>query len=810
MIRNYLKIALRNLTKNKLYSFINIFGLAIGLTCFLLISLYVLDELSYDRQFKDADRIYRVNSDIKFGGTEQRMAVSSDPFGATLKKDYAEVEQYVRIYANNSRRFIKKGNEFLVENDCLHADSTLFDVFSLNMLEGNPKTALIAPNTLIVSEKTAKKYFGNTSALGKTLTIGVRESVEYTITGVYEDMPINAHFQANMILSLKSINDYNFGNFLSHNFYTYIKLREGVDYKQFEKKFDVVIEKYILPQAKEFMNIKSMNDFEKAGNYIHYSLTPLLDIHLKSDRIYELSSNSDIQYVYIFSIVALFLLLIACINFMNLSTARSANRAKEVGIRKVMGTQRNGLIMQFMSESVLTSYLAFGLSLVLTILLIPSFNDIAGKQFSIKTLFQLQYLPFLFLLPLVVGILAGYYPSFFLSSFRPIEVLKSKLNANFKRSNFRNTLVTFQFVTSLVLVISTVIIYQQLNYIQHKNLGFSKDQILVITGTSSLRDNNNVFKEEVKKIAGVKNATFAGFLPVANSSRSDNSFSTEAVMTAKNAFNMQIWGIDEDYIPTLDMKVLKGRNFSKAFSTDSSAIIINEQAAKLIGFDDPIGKKLYTRNESNQVVGLTIVGIVKNFHYQSMRETVGPLCFSYSRSAWVTAFKINTNEPQSVIKQVEAKWRSLAPEMPFNYHFMNESFDEMYRAEQRIGKVSLIFAVLTVLIACLGLFGLITYIAEQRTKEIGVRKVLGASIWSIVQLLSKDFLKLVCIAFVIATPLAYYAMYSWLKDFVFRIDISIWIFVGAGIITLLIALLTVSYQAIKAALMNPVKSLKTE
>ena len=810
MISNYLKIALRNLTKNKLYSFINIFGLAIGLTCFLLISLYVLDELSYDRQFKDAERIYRVNSDIKFGGTEQRMAVSSDPFGATLKKDYAEVEQYVRIYANNSRRFIKKGNEFLVENDCLHADSTLFDVFSLNMLEGNSKTALIAPNTLIVSQTTAKKYFGNTSALGKMLTIGVRESVEYTITGVYEDMPTNAHFQANMIFSFKSINDYNFGNFLSHNFYTYIKLRKGIDYKQFEKKFDVVVEKYILPQAKVFMNIKSMNDFEKAGNYLHYSLTPLLDIHLKSDRIYEISSNSDIQYVYIFSIVALFLLLIACINFMNLSTARSANRAKEVGIRKVMGTQRSNLILQFMSESVLTSYLAFGVSLVLTILLIPYFNDISGKQFSLKSLFQLQYLPFLIFLPLVVGILAGYYPSFFLSSFRPIEVLKSKLNANFKRSNFRNTLVTFQFVTSLVLVISTVIIYQQLNYIQHKNLGFSKDQILVVTGTSSLRDNNNVFKEEVKKIAGVKNATFAGFLPVANSSRSDNSFSTEAVMTAKNAFNMQIWGIDEDYIPTLDMKILKGRNFSKAFSTDSSAIIINEQAAKLLGFDEPIGKKLYTRNESNQVVGLTIVGIVKNFHYQSMRETVGPLCFQYSRSAWVTAFKINTDEPQSLIKQVEAKWRSLAPEMPFNYHFMNESFDEMYRAEQRIGKISLIFAMLTVLIACLGLFGLITYIAEQRTKEIGVRKVLGASIWSIVQLLSKDFLKLVCIAFVIATPLAYYAMYSWLGDFVFRIDISAWIFVGAGIITLLIALLTVSYQAIKAALMNPVKSLKTE
>lgn len=811
MIRNYLKIAWRNLLKNKLYSFINIFGLAIGLTCFLLITLYVVDELSYDRQFKDAERIYRVNSDIKFGGAEQRMAVSADPFGATLKKDYAEVEQFVRLYANNSRRFIKKGSEFLIENNCLHADSTLLDIFPLNIVEGDSKKVLTEPNTIIISQTAAKKYFGNTSALEKTLTIGLQEPVEYKITAVYEDMPTNAHFRTDMFFPFMNINDYKFDNFLSHNFYTYIKLREGVDYKQFEKKFDVVVNKYILPQAKAFMDIKNMDDFKKGGNYLKYSLTPLLDIHLKSDRIYEISSNSNIQYVYIFSVVALFLLLIACINFMNLSTARSASRAKEVGIRKVMGTQRNSLIMQFMSESVLTSYLAFVISLVITILLIPYFNQIAGKQFTSQSLFRPQYLPFLVLLPLIVGVLAGYYPSFFLSSFRPIEVLKSKLNANFRRSNFRNTLVTFQFVTSLVLVISTFIIYRQLNYIQHKNLGFSKDQILVVTGTSSLRGNNNVFKEEVKKIAGVKNATFAGFLPVINSSRSDNTFSTEAVFNTQNSFNMQAWEIDENYIPTLDMEVSKGRNFSKAFSTDSSAIILNEQAAKLIGFNDPIGKKLYINNGNpNDVEALTIVGIVKNFHYESMRESVGPLCFRYGRSAWVTAFKINTDEPQNLIKQVEAKWKALAPEMPFNYHFINESFNEMYRAEQRIGQISLIFAGLTVLIACLGLFGLITYIAEQRTKEIGVRKVLGASIWSIVRLLSKDFLKLVCLAFVIASPLAYYAMNTWLKDFAFRTDISPWIFVIAGIATLLIALLTVSYQAIRAALMNPVKSLKTE
>ncbi len=812
MVANYLKIAWRNLLKNKLYSFINIFGLAIGLTCFLLISLYVLDELSYDRHFADADRIYRINSGIKFGGAEMKLAVSSDPFGPTLKKDYAEIEQYVRLYANNSRRFIKKGNEFLVENNCFHADSTFFDVFSLKVIEGNPKTALTEPNTIAISKTAAQKYFGNAPALGQTLRIGVQNTASYKVSAVFEDMPINSHFRTNLIFPFQNITDYNFGSFLSHNFHTYIKLKEGVDYKQFEKKFDVVIDKYVLPQAKQFMQINSMDDFRKTGNYLIYSLIPLLDIYLKSDRIYELDTHGNIQYVYIFSIVALFLLLIACINFMNLSTARSANRAKEVGIRKVMGTPRQSLITQFMAESTLTSYLAFGLALLFTILLIPYFNEVAGKEFTFKTLFQPQYLPFLLVLPLLVGLLAGYYPSFFLSSFKPIEVLKSKLNASFKQSSFRNALVTFQFVTSLVLVISTFIIYKQLNYIQSKNLGFSKDQVLVVTGTSSLRDNNDVFKEEVKKMAGVKSATFAGYLPVANSSRNDNTFSKETVMDAKNGFNMQVWTIDEDYIPTLGIELIKGRNFSKAFGTDSSAIIINEETAKILGTGNPIGKQLYTSdgNDSKQTITLTVVGVVKNFHFSSLRENVGPLCFRFGRSAWVTAFKINTHNTPHLINQIEAKWKQLAPEMPFNYHFLDESFDEMYRAEQRIGKVALIFAALTVLIACLGLFGLITYIAEQRTKEIGVRKVLGASIWSIVQLLSKDFLKLVLIAFVIAAPLAYYTMSSWLKDFAFRTQISGWIFVIAGGITVLIALFTISYQSIKAALMNPINSLKSE
>ncbi|MBB3840284.1 putative ABC transport system permease protein [Runella defluvii] len=810
MLRNYLKIAWRNLLKNKLYSIINIFGLAIGLTCFLLISLYVVDELSYDRYLKDAARIYRIHSDIKFGGTEMKMALSSDPFGPTLKKDYPEVEQYVRLFAQNSRRFIRKGNEFLVENNCVNADSTFFEVFPLHVLEGDGKTALNAPNTVAISKSVAKKYFGDGPAVGKILSTGVNNPQEYKVTAVYEDIPQNSHLRTNIIFSFKNV-DYTFGNFLSHNFYTYVKLKEGVDYKQFEKKFDGFINKYILPQAKAFIDIKSMDEFKKAGNYIQYSLMPLLDIHLKSNKLYEFGVNGNIEYVYIFSIVALFLLLIACINFMNLSTARSANRAKEVGIRKVLGTERNSLIRQFMAESILTSYLAFGIALVFTTALLPYFNQIAGKEFTPTTIYQPAYLPFLLALPLGVGALAGYYPSFFLSSFKPIEVLKSKLNANFKRSNFRNALVTFQFVTSLVLVISTFIIYRQLNYIQHKNLGFSKDQVLVVTGTSSLGENNRVFKEEVKKMAGVKAGAFAGYLPVANSSRSDNTYSKTAVIDVKNGFNMQNWVIDEEYIPTLGMEIIKGRNFSKAFGADSSSIIINEETAKMLGYDDPVGKNLYAgTGNASETSTLTIIGVVKNFHYSSMRENVGPLCFRYGRSGWDMAFKINTSESQQLVKQIEGKWKQLSTGMPFNYHFLDDSFNEMYQAEQRVGTIALIFAILTIFIACLGLFGLITYIAEQRTKEIGVRKVLGASLWSIVGLLSKDFLKLVGIAFLIAAPLAYYAMNTWLEDFAFRVEIPWWIFVAAGVATMLLAFLTVSFQSIKAALMNPVKSLKSE
>ncbi|HEY1055280.1 MAG TPA: ABC transporter permease [Emticicia sp.] len=804
-------MAWRNLLKNKTFSLINISGLAIGFSSFILIGLYVVDELSYDQFHEKADRIYRLQADIRFGGTDLRLAVSADPAGAVLKKDYPEVEQYVRFYTSEGSKFVKKGNEYINEADVAYADSTLFDVFSFPLIAGNPKTALDLPNTMVISESAAKKYFSTTDVIGKSLEVGIQEKTRYNITAVMKDMPKNSHFHFDMLFSMDNV-DYGFGNFLSHNFYTYLVLKKGTDAKAFEKKLEQVIVKYVIPQAKEFMQVNSIEEFRKSGNKLEYSIIPLTDIHLKSDRFPEMGVNGNMQYVYIFSAVALFVLLLACINFMNLSTARSANRAKEVGIRKVLGTGKGTLMSQFMAESTLMSYLAFVVAIILTWITLPYFNDLAAKSFTFSSLFALNTLPFLLLLPIVVGILAGYYPAFFLSSFRPIVVLKGKVNAGFQKSNFRNALVTFQFFTSIFLVISTIIVYRQLNYIQTKNVGFNKDQVLIVNGTGALGQRAESFKNEVMKLTGVQNGASAAYLPVSNSSRSDNTFSKEAIMDMKNGFNMQNWRVDYNYIPTLGMKMVKGRNFSKDFGTDSSGMIINEATAKILGYEDPIGKKLYTSTGggSNQTKVFEIIGVVEDFHFSSMHETIGPLSMQLGKSDWTMAFKVRTDDLKGLVDRIEQKYRAMAPEMPFSYHFLDESFDEMYRAEQRVGKIAITFAVLTILIACLGLFGLVTYIAEQRTKEVGIRKVLGASVFSITTLLTRDFIKLVVIALLIASPVAYLLMNKWLKDFTYRIEIEWWTFALAGIIAVLIAILTVSYQAIKSALMNPIKSLKTE
>jgi putative ABC transport system permease protein len=812
MFQNYFKIAWRNLVKNKTFSFINIIGLASGLACFILIALYVADELSYDRFHEKADRIYRINSDIVFGGNKLHLAVASDPMGATLKKDYPQVEEFVRFFASGGSKLVKKGNEFIRENNVSHADSTLFDVFTLPVISGDGKTALNEPNTVVISESAAKKYFGTTDVVGKNVETDDNGSTLYKVTAVIKDIPHNSHFTFDMIFSMDNVN-YQWGNFLSHNHQTYLLLKPGTDHRAFEKNFVPFIDKYVVPQAAQFMQIKSMDEFEKAGNKLEYSLMPLSEIHLRSDRVAELNVNGNSQYVYIFSAVALFVLLLACINFMNLSTARSASRAKEVGIRKVVGSEKKSLIKQFLTESILTAFISTAFAIGIAWLCLSWFNNLSAKELRISDLLQTSYLVFLIALPLIVGLLSGLYPAFVLSSFNPIVVLKGKLSGGLRRSPLRNALVVGQFTTSIFLIAATIIVFRQLNYIQTKKLGFSKDQVLIINGTGALGTNRDAFKNEVSKFTGVKGATYAGYLPVAGSSRNDVSFSSEAAMSSTNSVNMQVWNIDHNYIPLMEMEIIKGRNFSKDFGTDSNATIINETAARLLGWSDPVGKKLYTYFQDgfgNTLISREVIGVVKNFHFESMKENIGPLCFRLADNSWATAFKVNTADMTQLLGNIESKWKAMAPGMPFSYQFMDESFDNMYRVEQRTGKLGLTLAIIAILIACLGLFGLATYTAEQRIKEIGVRKVLGATINNIITMLSKDFLILVLIASALAIPLAWWAMSRWLQDFAYRINIGWWIFVAAGVIAFLIALITVSSQAIKAALANPVKSLRTE
>lgn len=808
MLRNYLKIALRNLKKNKGFSAINILGLAIGIATCLLITLYVLDELSYDRHHEKADRIYRVNAAINFGGTLQNLAVAPDPLAFTMVNDYPQVENAVR-FRNYGASVVRKGEQNIKEEKIISVDATLFDVFTLPMIQGNPKTALRDPNTVVITEEIAEKYFGTSQAVGQVLRFD--NQTDYKVTGVIKNLPPNSHFDFDFFVSMAGSEEARRNNWVSFNFNTYLLLQKGTRPETMERKFGELMEKYLFPQAADLMGI-TKESFEKSGSYIKFSLTPLTDIHLRSDQVAELGPNSDIQFVYIFSAVALLILVIACLNFMNLSTARSANRAKEVGVRKVLGTQRAHLINQFLTESVLMSLIAFIIGYVIAFLMLPYFNDLAAKELSLSIAQHPVLLPVLSGCPVIVGLLAGSYPAFYLSSFQPIKVLKGRLGSGFKSSYFRSTMVVFQFSISIALIIGTIVIYRQLNYIQNKKLGFNKEQVLIIKDTYVLNEQTEVFRNEALRLPHVVSATVSGYLPVP-SSRSEDLFFPEGVMDPKKSISMQNWSVDVDYVATMGMEIIKGRNFSKDLLTDSNTVIINEAAAQVMGLQDPIGKKvgnLQDVTDKNSMRYYTIIGVVKNFNYESLRQNIEALCMKLGRATGNISFRMQTGNVMGVVKNMESLWKKMAPGQAFTYSFLDEDFNAVYRAEQRMGTIFISFAVLAIFIACLGLFGLATYAAEQRTREIGIRKVLGASVGSIAGMLSRDFLKLVLIAALIVFPIAWWAMHQWLEDFAFRITISWWIFVFAAAVALLIALLTVSFQAIKAAVANPVKSLRTE
>jgi putative ABC transport system permease protein len=804
MIKNYLKIAFRSLWKNKAFSSINIMGLAAGLAVCLLIVLYVKDELSYDQYHEKADRIYRLETDILFNGTQVHFANACEPLAPALLRDNPQVEQIARIN-NEGDISIKKGNENIQDRNAAFADSTFFQVFTVPLIAGDPLTALKEPNSIVIDESAAKRYFNNTDVIGKTLY--VNNNVTCKITGVFKDMPRQSHFHFSFLRPLRDGFRGNADNWLSNNTHSYILLKPGITQAFMQKRVDAAVNNYLSKQMEGVIH-STLKEAESKGNHFRYPLRPLTDIHLHSNKSFEFEANGNLSYVYIFSVIAVFILLIACVNFMNLSTARSANRAKEVGIRKVAGSRRVQLITQFLTESVVLSFCALLLALLLAAMLLPLFNILAGKEIPGTALFASWLLPVMIALVLIVGLIAGSYPAFYLSSFQPIAVLKGKMAKGFKSSWLRSSLVVFQFSISIVLIIGTIVVYNQLEYMRNRQIGYNRNQVLVLRNTYPLYKQTNTFREQLLSIPGIENASVSNDLPTQNS-YSQNGWFLDATLDANKGIITGTYYIDEHYIPTLGMQMAAGRNFSKEFLSDSTAVILNEEAVKLFGFKEPLKETLYGTN-NDQPAPFRIVGVVKDFNFSTMHNKVGPLVMQMANSMGTIAVRLNTSNIPAVISNIESNWKRAVPGEPFLYSFMDADFNNMYKAEQQTGKLFMTFAIIAILIGCLGLFGLVTYAAEQRTKEIGVRKVLGASIGSIVTMLSRDFARLVLIASIIAFPLAWWAMNQWLQDFAYRVSIAWWVFALAGIAAILIALITVSFQAIKAALANPVKSLRSE
>lgn len=817
MLRNYFTVAIRNLRKHSFYSFINVAGLSIGVAVCFIIVLFVLNELSYDTYNTKANRIYRMTSDIKFGGNAYNMLYGPAPMANTLVAEYPEVEAAIR-FKQAGAFLVKRTTENLKENQVIWVDKDFFKIFSVPVLSGNAETALAEPNTIAISRKMAAKFFPNEEALNQTLILD--NEITAKITAVFEDMPVASHFHFDILISMAGNEEAKSPIWFSNNFQTYILLREGANIQDLERKLPDLVAKHIMPQAFQILGPDfTPEKFKAAGNKLEYAFQPLTDIHLKSALMGEFEPNFDINYVYLFVAIAGFILLIACINFMNMSTARSANRAKEVGIRKVMGSFRSHLMRQFLTESTLLSLLSFVFALGLAFLVLPLFNQLAGRELTIPFASFKMY-GVLLVAALAVGLLAGIYPSFFLSAFTPASVLKGNISKGMKSGALRSVLVVFQFMISIVLVIGTMAIVQQLQYIQNKNLGFNKDQIIMVDDLYALGDKRQAFKDAIKQHKDILNGTASGYMPVAGTWRSDTPWWAEGKdAVQENMVSLQNWSIDYDYINTLGMKIVAGRDFNRDFPSDSTGVILSEAAAKAFNFNgDPIGSKVVSFGEDlngqpdrNNLRSLTVVGIVQNFHFESLKQNVTPvMMFLSKRPQGIASFRFQSQNTKEVISFIESKWKELAPGQPFNYDFMDDRFADMYAAETRLGKVLGVFATLAVLIACLGLFALTAFTAEQRTKEIGIRKVLGASVAGIMLMLSKDFGKLVVIAFVLAAPLAWYGIDWWLKDYSYKTEIGLGLYGLAGISALLIALGTMSFLAFKAAVSDPVKSLRSE
>jgi putative ABC transport system permease protein len=806
MYKSFVVVAWRNFLKNKGYSSINIFGLAIALTACMLILLYVRHELSFDRFNANADRIYRPNMEIKFGDNHIDVAMVGPTFGSTARGEFAQIEAMTRLRWSDNI-VVNVGDSHIRQQNVAFADSTLFDVFSLSIIAGDPRKALTEPNTIVLTESVARKFFGSTDALGKTLSVGDNKTRK--VTAVIRDIPSNSHFRFECFIPMledsRATEDQWGGG---QNYATYFLLKEGTSVALLEEELNKMTDRHLAPELKQLIN-KTVEEFKSQGDYFRVSLTALPDIHLHSNRVAELYGTGKVEYIYMFTAIAVFILLIAIINFMNLATARSAKRAREVGVRKVLGSLKTSLIQQFIMESVLTCVLAMVIALALTSLVLPQFNQITGKTFATSILYTPAMLGILAALVLVVGILSGSYPAFYLSAFQPVSVLKGV--GGTKRSIMRNTLVVFQFIASVTLIAGTIVIYMQMDYIRKRDLGFKREQILVISNGWQIGNRIESLKTSLRSLSGVEHMTVSGFLPVSHY-RSNNTFFLSPTLDIAGAMSVQEWAVDDEYVTTMNMSIAEGRDFSRDMASDSTAIILNESAARFLGGKNIIGKILYTPNDmsAKRIAAKHVIGIVKDFNFSTLRQQVAPLVLAYGNDQGSIAVKLKTADITTTMSNIEAKWKAIAPELPFEYSFMDDDFNKLYDGEQQVGSLFTIFASLSIVISCLGLFGLATFMAEQRTKEIGIRKVMGASVYGITRLLSRDFLRLVILAVALATPLAWYLISKWLEGFAYRISVSWWVFPVAGMVAVVIACLTVSYQSIRAAVANPAQSLRTE
>lgn len=811
MLRTYLKIAWRNWRNQRFYTLINTVGLALGLTSFLFIFLYVNDELSFDRSLPNADRVYRFNFMAKLGDQLAHTAASPKPAGPEFMQRIPEIETFCRLRKWGNHVVHLENQSF--NEEVVYADSTFFRVFPFKLLEGDPLTALQSPTSVVLTQQAARKYFGDQDAVGQHLRIG---DDELQVTAVITDLPKNMHFHFDFFRSMSGLNlewDNDWG---STNYYNYFLLRKGADPGEVSRKATQILDEHLAKVIKDYLGT-SWEDFTAAGNYANAVIFPVTDIHLYSHLEDELSPNSDGKYITIFGIIGLFILGLACINFMNLSSARSTVRAKEVGVRKTLGARRGELAWQFLFESSLMSLFALIVTLIAAPFLLPYFNQLSGKQLSNHVLWNPALLAGGILFTLLVGLISGSYPAFLLSRFQPVKVLKSNSTQTGNTSGWnwtgsiRSALVVFQFVTTTVLLVGALVVSKQLHFIQNKKLGFNKQQVLVLQDPYLAGDNLRALKEQLLQLHDVSSVSVSGNLPV---NTSDNAGSTirGRVIDQEHTTLSNNWWVDFDYLKTMGLEIVAGRDFSHSISTDSSAVIINETMARKYGYpqNDVIGQEVNFIQDGQQLDIHTIVGVVRDFNFASLHNQIEPLALFRGVSRSFMSIRLNTADLDHFIHDLQNLWERMAPSQPFVFSFLDERFNALYESEIRIGNITNLFAFLAIFIACMGLLGLATFTVQQRTREIGIRKVLGASVQGIVVLLSGEFLKLVILALIIATPIAWIMMHRWLEDFAYRIPVPWWAFVLAGIIAISVAFFTISFNSIRAALANPTKSLHNE